>query len=113
MEDKATILESLIDSAENYGKSSIELMKLKAVRKISEAVSSFAASMVVIFISVLFILILSIGLSLWIGDYMGKSYWGFFIIAGVYLLLTIIFMAGKKQLVKTPVSNIIIKEMTD
>jgi len=113
MEDKTTILESLIDSAENYGKSSIELWKLKAIKKTSEAVSSIAASVIVLFISVLFIFILSIGLSLWIGDYLGKSYWGFFIVAGIYLLVALICMAAKKQLLKTPVSNSIIKNIMD
>jgi hypothetical protein len=111
MEDKTTILESLIDSAENYGKSSIELWKLQAIKKLAETISTIASSIIVIFISVLFILILSIGLSLWIGDYLGKSYLGFFIVSGIYLLIAIICMAGKKQLLKTPVSNAIIKNI--
>lgn len=113
MEDKTTILESLIDSAENYGKSSIELWKLKAIKKTSEAVSSIAASLIVFLVSVLFIFILSIGLSLWIGDYLGKTYWGFFIVAGLYLLIALICMAGRKQLLQTPVSNSIIKNIMD
>ncbi len=111
MEDKTTILESLADSAENYGKSSIELMKLKAIRTISETVSSLVADLAIVVITVLFIFILSIGLSLWIGDYLGKPYMGFFVVAGVYLLVTIIFLAGRKQLVKTPVSNSIIRHI--
>jgi hypothetical protein len=113
MEDKTTILESLVDTAEDYGRSSIELLKLKAIKKISDVVSTIASSIVVLFSVILFVLILSIGLSLWIGDCLGKTYWGFFIIAGAYLLVVIIFMAFKKQLVKDPVSNIIIKNIID
>jgi hypothetical protein len=113
VEEKPTILESIIDSAENYGKTSIELIKLKALKKVSEAASSMAANLVVIVVSVLFIVILSIGVSLWIGDELGKSYLGFFVVAGFYLLMAIIFLIGRNQLVKTPVSNSIIKSIID
>ena len=112
MEVKTPALESLIETAENYGKSSIELLKLKFIRRVSETISSITASIVVLCITILFIFILSIGLSLWIGDSLGKSYWGFFIVAGIYMLVAIVFLAGKKQLVKTPVSNLIIKKLT-
>ena len=112
-EEKTPTLESLIDSVENYGKTSIDLAKLKAIRKVSEVVSSLAASVVVIFMTILCIFIFSIGLSLWIGDYLGKPYWGFFIIAGVYLLVAIICHAASKQLIKTPVSNSILKNILD
>ncbi len=113
VDDKPNVFESLIDTAEDYGRSSIELLKLKAIKKVSELVSNVAASLVVMFTTVLFTLILSIGLSLWLGEYLGKSYYGFFAVAGLYLLVAIIVMAAKKQLIKTPVSNAIIKNIID
>ncbi len=113
MEEKQSILESLIDSAEDYGKSSIELMKLKAIRKLTEVVSSIAANTIVVCMILLFVFILSIGLSFYIGDALGKTYLGFFVVAGIYLLLTVILMIGSKPILKIPIGNAIVKQIID
>ena len=41
MEEKSQIIETLIEKATDYGKTSIEVSKLKALVKASDAVSSF------------------------------------------------------------------------
>ena len=47
MEDKTNIFESLLERASDYGKTSYELVKLKAVDKTSDVVSSFIPHTVV------------------------------------------------------------------
>jgi len=44
-----------------------------------------------------------------VGEVLGKSYYGFFIISLFYVVLGLLLYAFRKQLVKTPVINFIIK----
>ena len=74
MEDKGKLLESLLDSAKEYGITTFELVKLKALDKTTDVVSSFVPSAVFIVLIALFFLFLSLGLALWLGDLLGKTY---------------------------------------
>ena len=108
MEEKATILESIVEKAEDLGRTHIELFKLKAVDKSADVASSIVANIGVLVVLFLFITILSIGISLWIGEILGKTYYGFFIVAGAYGVITLALQLFKKQLLKMPVNNSII-----
>lgn len=103
MEDQENLIESLIEKGEQYGKTTIELLKLKTLDKSADVASTMISWAIVIIFTVLFFLILNIGVALWIGELLGKSYYGFFAVAGFYALLTIIFGIYREQLVKRPV----------
>ena len=45
-----------------------------------------------------------------LGEYFGKTYYGFFLIALFYVLLGIVIYLFRKQWIKTPVSNFIISQ---
>lgn len=108
METPTRSLESLVERVEQYGKSSIELYRLKAIHTSAEVVSTLAAKLAIITFFTLFFLILNIGVALWIGDLLGKSYYGFFIIAGFYAIVGSVFYAFRNRWVKVPVKNSII-----
>ena len=110
MEEKATIVESVVDHAKQYAESTFELIKLKAVKKGSEVASVVAAYAVVIASILLFVIIANIGLALWLGELTGKLYYGFFIVAGFYVLVALIIHFGHKVLVQRPVSNMVVKK---
>jgi len=84
MEDNAKLIESLLDRAIEYGKTSFELSKLKAIDQVSDAVSSFIPRSLVFFILVSSVLFINIGIALWLGEILGKTFYGFFIIAAFY-----------------------------
>ena len=111
MEDKQmTLLESLLQRTEDYARTSIELYKLKAIDK-SANIGSSIGFRFTIFITILCVfLIINIGLALWIGEVMGKSYYGFFVIGGLYALLSILIYVFRDQWIKTPISNAIITQ---
>jgi uncharacterized membrane protein len=56
----------------------------------------------------MFLLLLNLGLSFWIGEFLGEFYFGFFIMAALYLILLIALYSFKNQYIKMPVSNFII-----
>jgi hypothetical protein len=112
MEDQ-TLIESLIEKGEQYGKTTIELLKLKTLDKSADVVSTLISWTIVIVFAVLFFLILNIGIALWIGELLGKSYYGFFAVAGFYALLAIVFGIFRNQLVKRPVNNSIVTQVLE
>jgi len=113
MEYKENLIESLIEKGEQYGKTTLELIKLKTIDKSADVASTLVSWVIVIVLIVLFFFIINIGLALWIGELLGKSYYGFFVIAGFYALLSIIFGLFREKLIKKPVNNSIISQVLD
>ena len=110
MEDIKNSLDSLLDSAQEYGKTSIELLKLKALDKTSDAVSTMISRAVAIFILFMFFLIATIGIAVWLGEIMGKYSYGFFIVAGFYGITGIVLFFFMHKKIKTAINNSIIKQ---
>jgi hypothetical protein len=81
-------MEPLLQKAEEYGKTSLELLKLKALDKSASVSSSFISRLFFVIAITFFFIILNIALALWLGDILGKNYYGFFIVALFYGILT-------------------------
>jgi hypothetical protein len=113
MEEQTSSIESLIEKGEQYGKTTIELLKLKTLDKSADVASNLVSWLIVLIFAILFFLILNIGVALWLGGLMGKSYYGFFAVSGFYGFLTLIFGIFRKQLIKEPLNNSIIEQVLD
>jgi hypothetical protein len=111
MTDNTTPIATLFERAEDYGKTTLNLFKLNAIDKSADVVSSLVSRLAVIMTVVISVLIVSIGLSLWIGKLLGDDFYGFFIIGGFYAILAILLQVFRHQWIKYPVSNSIIKQM--
>jgi hypothetical protein len=111
MEKEPSSISLLFEKAVDYLETRIELFKLEAVSKLSEVISSVFSSLIVIVFLVLFVFMVNIGVALWIGDVLGKAYYGFFIVAGFYILIGFILYLFRHQWLRRPVSNLIIKKM--
>jgi len=109
MESNAKLIESLLEKATDYGKTSLELVKLKAVDKTSDAVSSFIPHSAVFILIVVLFLFLNLGLAFWLGDILGKTYFGFFAVAGFYGVIGIVLHFFMHQWLKKVICNYIIK----
>lgn len=87
MEENSTkLLESLLDKAKEYGITTFELAKLKAIDKAADVVSSVIPVLIFIGMLATFLLFLNLGISLWLGEILGKPFYGFLIVSGFYLL---------------------------
>jgi len=111
MENKITFIEPLFEKAEAYGKTSYELIKLKAVDKTAEVVSTLVSRGAAILVLSMFIVIVNIGIALWLGDLFGKSYYGFFCVAGFYAIIGGVLYFFLHNRIKKNVSNSIISQM--
>ncbi len=106
-------IEALGTDAMNLAESKLHLWKLKAVDKTAHLASTGIWSLCLFVLSVFFVLMINIGLALWVGELLGKSYYGFFVLSLFYVFLGLVLYAFRKQLVKTPVINFIIKSFLD
>ncbi|MDD2675622.1 hypothetical protein DR871_007130 [Flavobacterium petrolei] len=111
MENNATTIEMLFERAENYTKTTVELARLNVVDKTADVVSSLISRIAVSIVFAMFAFLVNIGLSLWIGELVGKIYYGFFIVSSFYLLIAIILYIFKNEWIKMPISNFMIVKM--
>ncbi len=103
-------IQHLLDAAEVYFKTRRDLLKLKLVSKSSDILSSVVSSLVAFMLFFVFFIILNIGLGLLLGEIFDKTYYGFFVLAGFYLLIGIIMITAGKNMIKRPVANNLIKK---
>jgi len=111
MEKKASSFESLFGRAGEYFETRLELLRLKSVDKSSDVVSSLISGLTILLIISFAIIIISIGLALWIGEQMGKSYYGFFIVGGFYVVMVLIGYLLRRRFLKGPVANLFINKV--
>jgi hypothetical protein len=109
METKTGIFASFIERAEQFSKTSFKLVKLKALDKMADVVSAIIARMLVALVFLVFVLVLSFAAAFWLGELLGKTYYGFLCVAAFYGIVGILFLVSK-SLIKSRVYNSIISE---
>jgi len=110
MEVRESSLKSLLDSTEDYIKTSYELFKLKAVDKATDKVAVIISRAAAVFVFFMFILMLSIALGLWLGSLLGGTFYGFLIVAGFYALIGAILYFVTHNWFRKMIGNAIIKQ---
>ena len=111
MEENTRLLESLLERATEYGKTSFELVKLKTIDKTTDVVSSMVPHSVVFVLIASFLLFLNLGIALWLGELLGKIFYGFFVVAAFYILTGIVIHFFMHNWIKRLVGNYFIKRM--
>src|SRR5690606_23453377 len=102
-ENPAEAVEALFEKAEAFGRTTYELSKLKALKTTTEVVTTLIAKVSVVLVLSLFVLVFNIGIALLLGEVLGKLYYGFFIVAGFYLLIGVILHFFLHRWLKRPI----------
>src|ERR1035437_2223370 len=105
MENQTSLIGILFEKVGHYAQTTAELYKLKAVDKSADVLSTLTARLTIVVFIAMFFLMLSIGMALWIGEILWKSYYGFFVVAGFYALAGILFYAFRNTWIKEPIRN--------
>jgi phosphoglycerol transferase MdoB-like AlkP superfamily enzyme len=111
MNDNTKLLESLLEKASDYGKTSFELLKLKTVDKTADIVSSFVPQSIVVILILVFVIFLNLGIALYLGDLFGKAYLGFFAVASFYILAGTVIHFFLQTRIKRMVADYFIKQV--
>ncbi len=111
--DNPTGLEELFTKLKDYAETRVDLVKLIAINKVSGFMSTVISMIILLGILFTVILCISIGLAILIGQLLGATYYGFFIVAGLYLIVGLVLYTKRGSILKSPVSDRLIKEMMD
>jgi len=111
MEDNTKVIESLLESATDYGKTTYELVKLKALDKASDGVSSAIPHSIVVLTITSFMLFLNLGVAFWLGEILGKLFYGFFAVAAFYAVVAFVLHFFMHNWLKRFFYDYIIKQM--
>ena len=104
-------LEPLFERVESYAKTNFELYKLKLINKSVTIISTLLSRGIVIMILSMFVISLNIGIALWLGDLLGKSYYGFFCVAGFYGIIGAIAYFFMHKYIKKRIGSSIISQL--
>lgn len=110
MESRSNLIDPLLEKVETYTKTSFELMRLKALSKTADVTSTLFSRCLFILLVSFFAFTINIAVALWIGDVLGKNYYGFLIVAGFYALASVILLIVHPS-IKTRVNNTIIRQL--
>lgn len=113
MESNSTTIEKLIEKAEIYSKTTLELYKCEAIYKSADIFSCLAVKLAIAIVVVVVLLFANIGLAFYLGDYIGEIWYGFFLVGFGYLFIGIILYIFKNKWIKNPVNNFIISKMNN
>jgi hypothetical protein len=111
MEDKASFMEPLLERAEEYGKTSIELLKLKTVEASADIISSLVSRSIALLSILLFLFISSIGLAIWLGENYGAMWFGFVCVGGFYGITSVILFFLIHPWIKNYISNSVVSRI--
>ena len=111
MESAVKNIEMLYEKAKEYTYTTLELYKLTAVDKAAEVISSLSFRIAFLLIAAFFTLFFNIGLSLYLGELLDSNAAGFFIVSLFYLVFGLLLYIFRQKWIKSPISNLIIKEL--
>jgi uncharacterized membrane protein YqjE len=91
-------LDSLKENLLGYVEARVNLLKLEVREDVAKVITRALVFGVIIFLASLFILFLSLGISLFLNRYFKEDFLGFWIVSGFYFLLFIISLIFRRQL---------------
>jgi len=112
MENDTGSIEALLEKTVDYGKTSLELVKLKVLDKISDIISSLLPRVFAIFSVATFFLFINFGLGFWLSKILNNTFLGFFVVAGFYGILAIFVRFLMYNRIKRLIYNFMIKQVT-
>ncbi|MFW5700618.1 MAG: phage holin family protein [Cyclobacteriaceae bacterium] len=93
----------IIAIARSYVNTRIELWKLSLLEKTALAGAFFLGSVIIVLIVAFCLLFFSLAFAFWYGQRTGDLSLGFLILAGIYLVLGLIFIISRKRLITGPI----------
>jgi small-conductance mechanosensitive channel len=103
--------DDLMDHAGDYIETYYKLGLLKVTEKSTAAGSAIIAALLLAILSIFFILFIGLGLAWWIGDMLDSIIAGYFIVAGIYLLIIICVIMMRKKMIDPFLRNFLVKKI--
>jgi hypothetical protein len=91
----------------------IDYFKLEFIESFSTIFSKIITLWISLLIGIIFISFLLIALALYLGHILGAYYWGFLIVAGIFMLIGIIFILLRNKILTNPLIIAFIETLFD
>ena len=111
MEKAFAKMEELADTLKEYVNARIGSVKLSIAEKSSVIAANVLAGMVVAVVFFFFIIFAGTALAFGLGEWIGKTWAGFLIVACLYLLIGIIVWTARERIIRLPIMNALIKQL--
>jgi hypothetical protein len=111
MQDQSSDIDILLSDAGDFIETRTTLWKYKGIESLADVSGELVSGLAMILFVSFVIILFSIGFALLIGSWLGKSYYGFFIIGGIYTVVGLILYAGRRRWLKDPFSNMLIRKI--
>lgn len=111
MEKAFAKVEELVETVKEYVNTRIEAAKLSIAEKSSAVIANVIAGFIVAGVFMFFIVFSSIALAFGLGEWIGKTWAGFLIVALLYLMIGIIVWFARNKLIRLPLMNAFIKQL--
>lgn len=103
--------DDLLEHAGDYIETYYKLGLLKVTEKSTAAGSSIIAALLLTILTILFVLFIGLGLAWWIGGMLESIIAGYFIVAGIYLIIIICVLMMRKKMIDPFLRNYLVKKI--
>ncbi len=111
MEENPTPIDSLFKKITEFLVTYIELLKLRSVEKATSAISTILPDLVVSILMLVFLLFINLGAAFWLGEVLGRSYFGFLLVGSFYLIVGFLFHFLLRGRIRKAAANYLIKRI--
>lgn len=111
MQEQQSDIDILLSDAGDFIETRTTLWKYKGIESLADVSGELVSGLAMIVFVSFVIIIFSIGFALLIGEWLGKSYYGFFIMGGFYGIIALIIFARRERWLKDPFSNMLIRKI--
>jgi hypothetical protein len=111
MQDQSSDIDILLSDAGDFIETRTTLWKYKGIESLADVSGELVSGLAMIVFVSFVIIIFSIGFAMLIGDWLGKGYYGFFVMGGFYSIVALIIYANRRRWLKDPFSNMLIRKI--
>ncbi len=111
MERAFNKVEDIISHLKEYINNRIAQLKISAAEYSSRIIATFLSNLIGAFFFLCFIVFASIALALLLAKFTGEEYWGFLIVAALYLVLGAFFWKLRGKLIRRPIRNALLRQL--
>ncbi len=106
-------IEQLFEKVEAYSNTTFELAKLKSLEGATKVVTSLVSKLAVLIVFSMFLVVINIGVSIYLGELMGKMYYGYFTVAIFNLVIAILLHLFLQPVINRTLGQTIIRQALD
>jgi len=111
MEKTFAKVEEMAEHVKEYVNNHITSAKICVAEKTSSILANIIALLIALTVFLFFIIFSSVALAFVFAKLTGEYYWGFLIVAGLYLLIGILIWSMKEKLLRMPIMNSILQQL--